>query len=48
HVELHNYSAANSVSQKKYNWVTLRTKVFRKLHIPLNEEDVTAAVRGTP
>ena len=28
-VELHNYSAANSVRQKLYNWNTLNTKVFK-------------------
>ena len=30
-VELHNYSAANAMSQKMYNWTTLNSKVFRKL-----------------
>ena len=30
YVELHNYSQANSVRQKLYNWNTLNTKVFKK------------------
>ena len=27
-VDLHNYSAAHSVSQKKYNWITLNSTFF--------------------
>ena len=30
-VELHNYSQANSVTKKTYNWNTLNQKVFKKL-----------------
>jgi hypothetical protein len=30
-VDIHNYSPANSVQQKLYNWNTLNTKVLRKL-----------------
>jgi len=32
-VELHNYSAAHSQSQKMYNWNTLNLKVFKKLGV---------------
>ena len=28
-VELHNYSTAHSVTQKKYNWVTLNSAITR-------------------
>lgn len=38
-VELHNYSSANSMQQKMYNWSTLNTKVFRKLGFQLPKED---------
>eukprot|EP00768_Dysnectes_brevis_P008357 gnl/Dysnectes_brevis/751_a824_3731.p1 GENE.gnl/Dysnectes_brevis/751_a824_3731~~gnl/Dysnectes_brevis/751_a824_3731.p1 ORF type:complete len:220 (+),score=31.95 gnl/Dysnectes_brevis/751_a824_3731:30-662(+) len=47
-VEVHNYSPANSVSQKKYNWQTLQHKVLRKLRIRLTEEDIDALVTGQP
>ena len=29
-VELHNYSSANSIPQKMYNWSTLNQKVFKR------------------
>jgi hypothetical protein len=38
-VELHNYSAANSLQQKLYNWSTLNTKLFRKLGFQLPREE---------
>jgi len=40
-VELHNYSAANSLQQKLYNWNTLNTKLFRKLGFQLPREEQT-------
>lgn len=39
-VDLHNYSAANSVSQKQYNWKTLNQKVFKKMGFSVNADDV--------
>lgn len=36
-VELHNYSAAHSVSQKMYNWNTLNIKVFKKIGIQVSK-----------
>ena len=30
-IELHNYSQANGIMQKMYNWQTLNNKVFKKL-----------------
>merc|ERR1711988_316256 len=38
-VELHNYSAANSVSQKMYNWNTLNQKVFKKMGFQVSRTD---------
>lgn len=39
-VELHNYSAANSVSQKMYNWNTLNQKVFKKMGMQVSRAEV--------
>ncbi|KAH7277039.1 hypothetical protein KP509_39G031300 [Ceratopteris richardii] len=39
-VEIHNYSAANSLAQKIYNWNTLNIKVFRRLNFSLSKEDI--------
>ena len=47
-VELHNYSAANSVTQKEYNWVTLNDKVFRKFGFRLSSADIEQIVRARP
>ncbi|RLN47825.1 hypothetical protein BBJ28_00001741 [Nothophytophthora sp. Chile5] len=53
-VQMHNYSAANSVKQKQYNWSTLnRThatprKVFKRLHIHLSKDDVDDLVQCRP
>ena len=33
--DLHNYSSANSLDQKRYNWNTLNVKVLKKLGSPL-------------
>lgn len=48
-VELHNYTAASSITQKVDNWRTLNNRVFRRLHFEVPEEeirDITAAVPG--
>ena len=47
-VELHNYSAANSITQKEYNWVTLNDKVFRKFGYRLSKDDIGQIVRARP
>eukprot|EP00636_Phaeomonas_parva_P016152 CAMPEP_0118860268 /NCGR_PEP_ID=MMETSP1163-20130328/6182_1 /TAXON_ID=124430 /ORGANISM="Phaeomonas parva, Strain CCMP2877" /LENGTH=157 /DNA_ID=CAMNT_0006793943 /DNA_START=314 /DNA_END=784 /DNA_ORIENTATION=+ len=47
-VELHNYSAANSLQQKTYNWNTMQTKVFRKLGFMLLPEDVQSLANASP
>ncbi|KAG1708207.1 hypothetical protein DVH05_024890 [Phytophthora capsici] len=44
-VQMHNYSAANSIKQKQYNWSTLNRKVFKRLHISLSKEDIDDLVQ---
>lgn len=39
-VDLHNYSAANSVAQKQYNWKTLNQKVFKKMGFTIAAEEI--------
>ena len=41
-VELHNYSAVNSVKQKTYNWEQLNTKVFKKLGFKISKQEIDA------
>ena len=36
-VDLHNYSAAHSQSQKLYNWTTFNQKVLKKLGVNLTK-----------
>ncbi|EFJ12294.1 hypothetical protein SELMODRAFT_425615 [Selaginella moellendorffii] len=45
-VDIHNYSAANSLAQKIYNWNTLNNKVFRRLNFSLTKEDVEAVANA--
>lgn len=45
-VELHNYAAANGVSQKMYNWNTLNKKVFGPLSYQMSSADIEAVVLG--
>ncbi|KAI8475741.1 MAG: hypothetical protein J3K34DRAFT_517162 [Monoraphidium minutum] len=47
-VELHNYSSANSLQQKLYNWNTLNTKVFRKLGFQLPRDEQTQCANSVP
>lgn len=47
-VEIHNYSAAHSVSQKTYNWNTLNQKVFKKLGFTLTKKDIDEIVNCVP
>ncbi|GLD93024.1 hypothetical protein PINS_up001616 [Pythium insidiosum] len=39
-VQMHNYSPANSVKQKQYNWNTLNRKVLKRLHVHLSKDDI--------
>lgn len=47
-VELHNYSAAHSVSQKTYNWNTLNQKLFKKIGFTLVKKDIDDVVNCVP
>ena len=47
-VELHNYSAANSSTQKQYNWATLNKKVLRRLGLQLHPSDVDDLINAVP
>lgn len=47
-VDLHNYSAANSVSQKQYNWKTLNQKVFKKLGLTVSADDIKGVCECVP
>lgn len=47
-VDVHNYSAANGLAQKIYNWSTLNNKVFRRLHFTLTKEDIEAVASCEP
>ena len=47
-VELHNYSSANSLTQKVYNWNTLNQRVFRKLGFSVAKPDCEAVTTAQP
>lgn len=47
-VQLHNYSAANSFTQKMYNWNTMNAKVFHKLGFAVPKSLCEAAARAQP
>ena len=47
-VELHNYSAAHSVTQKTYNWNTLNQKLFKKIGFTLCKKDIDDVVNCVP
>ncbi|KAK3262806.1 hypothetical protein CYMTET_28359 [Cymbomonas tetramitiformis] len=48
YIELHNYSGANGISQKMYNWGTLNQKVFRKFGFSVNKADCEAVCNCVP
>ncbi|WIA15113.1 hypothetical protein OEZ86_003751 [Tetradesmus obliquus] len=47
-VELHNYSSANGMQQKLYNWNTLNSKVLKRLGLQLSKQHMTEIANGTP
>lgn len=47
-VEMHNYSAANSNSQKLYNWNTLNTKVLKKMGFQIHQQDLDDIIKAQP
>jgi len=47
-VEMHNYPAANSYTQKMYNWNTLNLKLFKRLSFQLQKEELDALCTCQP
>ncbi|EGR31024.1 hypothetical protein IMG5_118970 [Ichthyophthirius multifiliis] len=47
-VQLHNYSGANSMKQKIYNWETLQSKVFKKIGLQLSKNDIESVINCVP
>jgi len=47
-VQLHNYSSANSLQQKMYNWNTLNQKVFRRLGFQLDKQECQDIANAAP
>ncbi|RHY10287.1 hypothetical protein DYB25_001089 [Aphanomyces astaci] len=47
-VQMHNYSSANSVTQKQYNWGTLNRKVLKRLGFQLTKRDIDDIVQCKP
>ena len=47
-VDLHNYTAANSVQQKNYNWTTLNSKVFRRIGFAVMKSEIDLVCRCRP
>ncbi|KAG2443154.1 hypothetical protein HYH02_009565 [Chlamydomonas schloesseri] len=47
-VELHNYSSANGLQQKMYNWNTLNAKVFKRLGFMVTKQDCEACCNCKP
>jgi len=47
-VEMHNYPAANSYTQKMYNWNTLNLKLFKRLNFQMQKEELDALCNCQP
>lgn len=47
-VEVHNYSPANSNTQKMYNWKTLNMKVLKRIGVQIHQDDMEEVVKMTP
>eukprot|EP01066_Platyproteum_vivax_P006468 Platyproteum_vivax@DN2264_c0_g1_i1.p1 len=47
-VDVHNYSPANCVVQKTYNWNTLNQKVFSKIDFNLHPQDIKDVANAAP
>lgn len=47
-IEMHNYSAANSHTQKMYNWNTLNQKVLKKLGYQIHHQDLEDIIKAAP
>mmetsp|Transcript_22849 Transcript_22849/g.37609 ORF Transcript_22849/g.37609 Transcript_22849/m.37609 type:complete len:238 (-) Transcript_22849:650-1363(-) len=47
-IDLHNYSAANSLVQKLYNWNTMNQKVLKRLGMTMSKEEIEAVCNCSP
>lgn len=47
-IELHNYSAANSVRQKLYNWATLNQKALKRIGYEIPKTEIEGIVNCRP
>ncbi|RNF24699.1 sperm flagellar protein 1 [Trypanosoma conorhini] len=47
-VDLHNYTPSMSMRQKRDNWDTLNSRVFRKLHFEVPPEEINDITAGVP
>lgn len=47
-VQMHNYTSANGLRQKKYNWETLNRKVLNRLGVEVTDEEVEDIVNCKP
>ncbi|KAI8850757.1 putative flagellar protein 1 [Chytridium lagenaria] len=47
-IDMHNYSSANAISQKMYNWNTLNQKVFRKIGYTASQDLIKDIVACKP
>mmetsp|Transcript_904 Transcript_904/g.2104 ORF Transcript_904/g.2104 Transcript_904/m.2104 type:complete len:241 (+) Transcript_904:344-1066(+) len=47
-IDLHNYSPANGLTQKMYNWETLQKRVFRKLKLTVTKDELQAVAECKP
>jgi len=46
-VDLHNYSAANSVGPKMANWNTINAKIFKKLGFQVSKSDINKIINSS-
>ncbi|KAL6784422.1 hypothetical protein ACKKBF_B01715 [Auxenochlorella protothecoides x Auxenochlorella symbiontica] len=47
-VQLHNYSPANGLAGKQYNWYTLNQRVFRSLGLSFTKQQLSDAASAIP
>ncbi|CDI86048.1 Zgc:66426, related [Eimeria praecox] len=46
--DLHNYSTANSLQQKRYNWETLAERVFKRVGLKLTAAEIDRVILARP
>eukprot|EP00210_Caulerpa_lentillifera_P000836 g809.t1 len=47
-VQMHNYTSANGLRQKKYNWETLNRKVLSRVGVEMSDEEIEDIVNCKP